>query len=203
MSKGIKYLIGLAVFVLVMIGCVIGYNNLAEKYQPESVAVPEDIVATPAPEEETGEASEDEAESSILAPDFTVTSTSGEQVSLSSMQGKPVVLNFWATWCGPCTGEMPHFQTLYEEYGGEVEFMLVNLTDGAQETQEDVLEFLEEKGYTFPVYYDTGLAAASVYGIYSIPTTFFISADGELLFYQLGAMSEDTLRGAIETLLGE
>lgn len=208
MSKGLKYIIILAVFVLVLIGCVIGYNNLSEKYQPENDTVAVPNLPEPAPEpsilpqEDEQQPVEDE-NAPVMAPDFTVYDLEGNEVSLSDMRGKAVVLNFWATWCGPCKGEMPHFQSLYEEYGDRVEFMMVNLTDGAQDTQENVEKFIMENGYTFPVYCDTSLYAAAVYGVYSVPMTFFIGADGEALYYQIGAMSEDMLRGAIEDMLGE
>ncbi len=207
MKKGIKYIILLSVFVLVMIGCVVGYNSLTEKYQPENdtVAVPNLPEPSSEPSMEVQEETEqtEEDDGTVMAPDFSVYDLEGNYVSLSDMAGRPVVLNFWATWCGPCKSEMPHFQSLYEEYGDRVEFMMVNLTDGAQETQADVEKFLADNGYSFPVYCDTSLYAASLYGVYSIPTTFFIGADGEALYYQMGAMSEDMLRSAIEDMLGE
>lgn len=208
MSKGIKYIIILAAFVLVMVAAVVGYNYLSENYQPqnETAAMPDLPQDTPSPTPQSNDSAETEPEKEqelIIAPDFTVYDLEGNEVKLSDMRGKPVVLNFWATWCGPCKSEMPHFQNLYVEYGDRVEFMMVNLTDGAQETQADVEEYITENGYTFPVYCDTSMYAAAVYGVYSIPTTFFIGSEGEALYYQMGAMSEDMLRSAIDDMLGE
>jgi len=205
MSKGIKYIIILAAFVLVMVAAVVGYNYLSENYQPqnEAAAAPELPETEPSPEQQADDKQETEEKETVIAPDFTVYDLDTNEVKLSDMRGKPVVLNFWATWCGPCKSEMPHFQNLYLEYGDRVEFMMVNLTDGAQETQADVEEYITENGYTFPVYCDTSMYAAAVYGVYSIPTTFFIGSEGEALYYQMGAMSEDMLRSAIEDMLGE
>ena len=96
---------------------------------------------------------------------------------------------------------MPSFEKAFEEFGDEVVFMMINVTDGYQETKEDAVKFVEEKGYTFPVYYDTELSAAGVYGASSLPATAFINADGELVHGQLGMLSEETLYGFIEKIL--
>ncbi len=140
---------------------------------------------------------------SIPAMDFTVYTEDGTAVKLSDFYGKPIVVNFWATWCGPCKSELPAFDALYNEYNDEISFMMVNLTDGAQETVDSVTDFINKNNYTFPVYYDTEMNAAITYGVYSIPATLFIDADGNIVASQLGAMSEDTLKNYIKTLLNE
>lgn len=137
---------------------------------------------------------------SIPAMNFTVYTEDGTAVKLSDFYGKPIVVNFWATWCGPCKSELPAFDTLSNEYKDEITFMMVNLTDGAQETVSGVKDFITKNNYTFPVYYDTEMNAAITYGVYSIPATLFIDADGNIVASQLGAMSEDTLKNYIETL---
>lgn len=199
MNKTFKFIILAIVFVLVIVGCVIGYNNLIEKYSPEN-NVPAPVVTSPANTDPPD--TQDEEENIVYAPDFTVLNMAGEEVSLSDFIGKAVVLNFWATWCGPCKSEMPHFETLYQEYGEQVEFMMVNLTDGVQDTAEDVVAFIEDTGYTFPVYLDTELSGAATYGVYSIPMSVFINAEGEIIYYQLGMMSEENLRYVIEFMIG-
>lgn len=138
---------------------------------------------------------------SIPAMDFTVYTEDGTAVKLSDFYGKPIVVNFWATWCGPCKSELPAFDALYNEYNDEISFMMVNLTDGAQETVSGVSDFINKNNYTFPVYFDTEMDAAITYGVYSIPATLFIDADGNIVASQLGAMSEDTLRNYIKTIL--
>ena len=94
--------------------------------------------------------------SGALAKEITLTDISGKQVSLDSFKGKTVVLNFWATWCPPCRGEMPEFDELHKEFqkSGEAVLLAVNLTDGQRETPERVAEFLKETGYTMTVLLD-------------------------------------------------
>lgn len=148
----------------------------------------------------TNEGDEHEAE---LAPDFTVYDAEGNPVKLSDMRGTPVVLNFWASWCPPCKAEMPDFDEICKEYEGKVTFMMVNLTDGQSETQESAQSFIDSMGYTFPVYFDKDSDAAYKYGIQSIPTTFFIDAEGYAIAYYSGAMSGDTLRQGIGMIYTE
>ena len=137
------------------------------------------------------------------APDFTVYDKDGNPVKLSDMKGTPVVLNFWASWCPPCKGEMPDFDAVCKEYAGKVVFMMVNLTDGQSETQERAQAFIDSMGYTFPVYFDKESDAAYKYGIQSIPTTFFIDAKGNLIAYGSGAMDGDTLKRGISMIYAE
>jgi len=145
--------------------------------------------------------SEDENSDILPAVDFTVYTQDGEVVNLSDFYGKPIVVNFWATWCGPCKSELPAFEKLSTEYKDDVVFMMVNLTDGAQETVGSVSEFIMDNGYHFTVYFDTDMDAALTYGVYSIPATLFIDADGNIVASHMGAMSESTLRNYIENLL--
>jgi len=137
------------------------------------------------------------------APDFTVYDADGNPHKLSDLKGKPVVLNFWASWCGPCKSEMPDFNETFKEYDGKVEFMMVNLTDGEVETVESARNFIHMMEYTFPVYYDTDIDAAGKYGITSIPTTFFIDADGNLVAHATGAIDKDLLLRGIGMIYAE
>lgn len=134
------------------------------------------------------------------APDFTMTDASGEEVKLSDFFGKPVVLNFWASWCGPCKSEMPHFEEAYQKYGEDINFVIVNLTDGSRETVETASAFIEEQGYTFPVYFDTSTEGAMTYGTYSIPVTYFIAADGTPVAQASGALDAATLQKGLDMI---
>ena len=136
-----------------------------------------------------------------LAPDIVVYDGQGNPCRLSDFRGKPVVLNFWASWCGPCKSEMPDFEEKYLEYGDRIHFLMVNLTDGMQETVEAASAFIAEMGYTFPVYFDTDLNGANTYGISAIPLTIFIDRDGALLGGQQGMIGADVLQQAIDVLL--
>lgn len=136
------------------------------------------------------------------APDFPVLDADGNTVRLSDMFGKPVVINFWATWCPPCKRELPDFDRLCREYGDRVVFMMVNLTDGRRDTVDETKKFVSEKGYTFPVYFDTGLSGAKAYSVSSIPQTTFIDANGNVFATRIGAMNETVLRSYINAILG-
>ncbi len=191
-----KVIILIVCTVLLFIAAFFGYNSLSENYAPET----QDLSDTSDEEQPQEEASSSETEV-IIAPDFTVYDAEGNAVSLSDFSGKPVVINFWATWCGYCVREMPAFERLSAEYADEVVFMMINVTDGQQEKKEDALSFIEKNGYTFPVYYDTDLSATISYGAWSLPATGFITESGVFVGGQTGAMSEGTLRNYIEQLL--
>ncbi len=134
------------------------------------------------------------------APDFTVYDLDGNPVQLSQFRGKAVVLNFWASWCGPCKREMPDFQEKYLELGDKVHFLMVNLTDGTTETVASASGFVASQGYTFPVYYDTASQAANAYYVSSIPTTYFINAQGKLIAQATGAIDGATLQRGIDMI---
>ncbi len=148
----------------------------------------------------------DTKDNSDKAPDFTALDKDGNEVTLSeiiSEKKKPVIMNFWATWCPPCVSELPHFEVMYKEYGEQIEFLMVNLTDGYDETIEKVNAFTKDNSYTFPVYFDTKANASVAYSISSIPLTVLVDAEGNIVASQVGAMDEATLKGYIDMLIGE
>ncbi len=136
------------------------------------------------------------------AADFTAYDGDGNAVKLSDFAGKPVVVNFWATWCPPCRSELPSFDAAFAEYGDGVAFMMVDLADGSRETVEGAQQFVSENGYNFPVYYDTEFDGVQAYGVSTIPLTLFVKADGTLLAKRIGAMDHETLMGYMEELTG-
>ena len=150
--------------------------------------------------QEDDSAGQSEPETPTQVPDFTVADGAGNSVNLSDYFGKPIVLNFWASWCGPCQSEMPHFQAAYEELGEDVQFLMVNMTTSSRETLEDAQSYLAEAGYTFPVLFDTESSAAIAYGVYSLPTTYFIDAEGYGTAYATGAIDEATLQKGIDLI---
>lgn len=153
-------------------------------------------------QEETSNESEDASQEPERekTPDFTVEDINGNKVKLSDFRGKPVIINFWASWCGPCKSEMPDFEELYKEYGNDIHFLMVNMTDGHQETKEKALKHIESEGYTFPVYFDTEMEAAYAYGVSSIPATHFIDSEGYHVVYGVGALNKATLMQGIGML---
>lgn len=192
MKQNIAIIILLAALIVLIVIAVFAYNNLSEQYSPDDFVPAETTVA---------EGSAATTEEKIMAPDFTVTDYSGNKVKLSDFFGKPIVINFWATWCGPCKSELPAFDKAYAEYGEEIEFLMVNLTDGVQDTEEKVRKFVSDGGYSFPVFFDTEYSAANAYGTYSIPVTVMINADGSVYDARIGAMNETTLFNLINGLL--
>ncbi len=133
-------------------------------------------------------------------PDFAVYNSEGKEVHLSDYAGQPIIVNFWASWCPPCTTEMPDFQKAYEEYGDKIQFVMVNVTTWENEAGA-ADAFLKESGYTFPVYYDGTGEAAQIYQIDSIPQTLFFSAEGKMIGWETNMITESTLRSYIKKLL--
>ena len=195
--KLLKMLIWVLAFAVVIVGASLLYNRLSGEVELSGIAT------TPQATEYTGEAVSETEEQPSLAPDFTVYDLEGNAHKLSDFRGKPVLLNFWASWCGPCQMEMPDFEKYYESHGDKVNFIIVNLTDGQQETVESASAFIAEKGYTFPVYYDTDIDAAAKYGVSAVPVSYFIDAEGYFLAWAQGALSADMLQQGMDLLLGE
>lgn len=195
--KILKIVIWVLLFAVLMVGAYVLYNRLSGEVELGGIATV--AQETAAPEEA---AAETQAEPS-MAPDFTVYDLEGNPVKLSDFYGKPILLNFWASWCGPCQMEMPDFEEFYKTYGDKVHFLLVNLTDGQQETVESASTFIAEKGYTFPVYYDTDIDAAMHYGVSAVPVSYFIDAEGRFVAWAQGAMNADMLQQGMDMLLGK
>lgn len=199
MSSKKSLIIAAAALVIVMGAAFILYDQLADKTDTQQLTGQVSSQNETDTSENTGE---DEDKNELTpAPDFTVYDIDGNSVSLSDLTGKPIVLNFWASWCGPCKSEMPDFETAYNEYGDDIHFMIVNMTDGSQETVDTASSYVKECGYTFPVYYDTDYDAAITYGVYSLPATYFIDAEGYIIAQGSGALKIDTIYQGIEMII--
>ena len=198
--KSKKTLVILSVLLILLIGgASVLYNKLGDKVESQQLAAQTSQTSQTNSDSSSGNSSEQSAEK-IVAPDFTVYDIDGNPVHLSDFKGKPVVLNFWASWCGPCKMEMPDFNEKYLELGEDINFIMVNSTDGSRETVEIASEFIKSTGYSFPVYYDNDSDASMKYGVYSLPTTFFIDADGNFVTYATGAISGDILQKGIDMI---
>lgn len=136
----------------------------------------------------------------LEAMDFTVYDADGNEVHLSDYFGKPIVLNFWASWCGPCKHEMPAFDAAHQELDGKVQFLMVNITDGQKETLETAAEFISKNSYTLPVFFDTEGEAAYTYAAYALPTSYFIDAEGYIIAQARGAIDAETLQIGIDMI---
>lgn len=219
MNNKKKTIILITLFIVLMVGASVLYNNLSADYEMNSLAVEDgagdtkypnsastnaDSSNTAATESQTTESTADESESNenelTQAPNFTVYDLDGNEVNLSDFFGKPIIINFWASWCGPCKMEMPDFNEAYQTYKDDITFLMVNMTDGSRETVEVASTFIEESGYIFPVYYDTEYSAAITYSVSSLPTTYFIDADGYLIAHARGAIDSSTLQKGIDMI---
>lgn len=208
MSSKKRLLLIIAVLVLLLAVAFALYSSMSAKYasqnisaalpaateSPEVVEVEDEAVMEPAAEEPQDEEKQ-------LAPNFTVYDVDGNEIELHDFIGKPIVLNFWASWCGPCQMEMPDFEEAYKTYGDQVNFLMVNMTDGARETVETASAFISDKAYTFPVFYDTAQEAAYGYGVYSLPTTYFLDSEGYGIAQASGAIDMETLQIGLDMIM--
>ena len=202
MKKIILFILGGAFLVLLIAGASAAYSSLSAKYQPggDFPTIGDKVAVDTTAGAHTHDTDAPGDEETIAAPDFTVYDTDGNAVSLSDFAGKPVVVNFWATWCPPCKSELPDFEEAWKTYGDEVEFLMVNLADD-RDTPEKVEAFMTDNGYEFPLYYDSEYDAAYTYGIYSIPVSLFIDADGNLSKGYIGALNASVIESCIKEIL--
>ena len=124
------------------------------------------------------------------APDFSLTTTNGELIQLSSLRGKPILLNFWATWCKPCEYEMPLIQETFESHSSDLLIIGVNVS----EEKEDVQDYLDEYELTFPVLLDLNHKVSNLYRVSGIPVSFFIDSEGIIQVVQVGTLSKTQLK---------
>lgn len=137
------------------------------------------------------------AQTSQAAPDFSFTYLDGTKSRLSELRGKPVFLNFWATWCPPCVGEMPHFNAVYPRYKDKINFLAISLDDSMQEANA----FMQQKGYSFPAGYGNVNDIAGKYEIQGIPTSLLLDANGNVIASKVGAMTEADLETFLQKAL--
>ncbi len=199
--KNKKLIVIVLAFVLLLGGAAILYRFLAgDTGGTLAPPITESSPNTTESPEDSGEAPEETQRPTIKAPDFTVYDADGNQAKLSDYFGKPIVLNFWASWCSPCKSEMPEFNEVYLERGDEIQFLMVNMTTSQRESFAKAKKYVDDAGYAFPVLYDTESSAYLAYGVYSLPTTYFLNAEGNLVTYAKGAIDKETLLYAISLI---
>jgi thiol-disulfide isomerase/thioredoxin len=136
------------------------------------------------------------------APDFTLPSNSGDNVRLAEQRGKVVMLNFWASWCGPCRKEMPLLDAIYQRYSA-AGFVLYGVN--VEEDNTDAKKLLKELGVSFPILFDTESKASSLYNVDAMPTTVLIDKKGQVRFVNRGykAGDENKYRDQVRELIKE
>ena len=209
-----KWILAAAGLILLLVIAGFGYQELKEEAQRQELKTLEEKQEASGKDdgEGKGDGEEDKTESTeeenqqeekepVAAPDFTVWDKDGKEVHLLELlDGKPGVLNFWTSKCPPCKEEMPEFQEVYEEMGEEIQFIMLDGVGCMGETEESGKAYVEEQGFTFPVYYDLEMDAVMTYGIQAFPTTFFIDKDGNLAAGRTGILTKELLQQGIELI---
>lgn len=194
--KNSVYIVGFIILLLLFTGCQQG--STVETIEPTTEA------ESVAPEEQVTESEVEEplAEERVLpeAFDFTLTSSLGEEISLSDYEGKIVFLNFFTTWCVYCDQEMPDFQKVYDENNGDVVFLLVDVFSSEKIDREGVIAWYEERGYTMPMVIDEESVTADLYPVRAFPTTFVVNREGDVFGYLEGAMSLEMVESVIQQI---
>ncbi|HIW14112.1 MAG TPA: TlpA family protein disulfide reductase [Firmicutes bacterium] len=204
--KKIGWIAAAVAFVLVIVGVSVLYQNLSGQFQAQQLIEenPSSQDSTPSQSipssQEESAGAEGSTPTTATAPDFTVYTGDGTPVKLSDFRGKPVVLNFWASWCPPCKAEMPDFDAAYQKYT-QIQFLMVNATDGSRETVETAQAHVTEQGYSFPVFFDTELSASIAYQATALPCTYFLDENGNLVAQGRGMLSAETLEQGINMIL--
>ena len=213
----LKYTVKIAAALMILMGIMTftGVMNNMTNYlssvtepvpETEEIASTEDTIEETAEETETTEA-EKQQEERMPAPEITLADQNGKVHTLSDYKGKTVLLNFWATWCPPCRGEMPDIQSLYEAYGYNEENLVVLGVAGPDRGGEGdvaaITDFLAENEYSFPVLMDEDGSIFETFGIYSFPTTFMIDAEGNIFGYVTGAMTAETMESVVQQTMAE
>jgi peroxiredoxin len=211
----------ISVILVGIIGSVIYFGWLnpdKELEEPGKISIEEPTPEqgeTPAPGEELAEEDgktniEENGGTGVFpgdkAYDFALVDREGNEITLSSLKGKVVFINFWTTWCGYCVTEMPHMQEVYETYKNEkVAVLAVNVLAAEKPGTEmsTVNEFVDEKGFTFPVLFDTDGAVSVKYRVRAFPTTYIVDQEGTIVEVVTGAMDKDTMMQKIENALNQ
>lgn len=138
-------------------------------------------------------AGDDSAQSAPLtgsaAPEFSLQTLDGKDVLSSQFRGKPVLINFWATWCGPCEEEMPLIQKAADQYGQNL--IVLGIND--DETADQVRTFVQQHRLSFHILMDPGSKVTDLYQVRGFPTTYFVNAQGKIQAIQIGEMSAEQL----------
>lgn len=172
-------LVGVGLGLLIILGFGVGGDLIARFVRARSAGEPALVPEVSRP-----------------APDFELQTPDGVKVHLSDLRGHPVLINFWATWCGPCLLEMPLIQKYQDRYQGQFRVLAVN----DDEPAADVQAYTSRLGLSFTVLLDPGGKVIDLYRVRAFPSTFFVDSDGVIRFVHLGALNEDQLTGYLQKL---
>ncbi|WP_347862058.1 redoxin domain-containing protein [Salimicrobium sp. PL1-032A] len=185
------------IVIIVVVG-LFGWALYDLLYEPEDTAEEEagDTVMTA--EGPDGQEDATSFEKGQEAPEFTLQTLGGEEVSLSDYRGTPVIINFWATWCPPCRAEMPDMEEMYQEEE-ELEILAVNMTE-TESTRNEVGQFVGEFGLSFLVLLDENSDVSGMYEVGPVPTSVFVDREGHVQSVILGAMNKDLMEQKLDEM---
>lgn len=193
---GAAVLVGLAIGLVVWSGLPSRVDepsdqgSIAESGEVGPIALPDDGAGglPVAPEE------------GALAPNFSLETPDGDTYTLSELRGQPVLINFWATWCGPCRLEMPAIQAIYETRA-EDGFVVLAVNHTSTDSVPAITDFAQELGLSFPLLVDPGSEVNTDYRVRAYPSSFFVDGEGVIQTVHFGPMTEEQLDGYVNDLL--
>ena len=190
-TSGKKGLItAVIVLVVVLIVGAAAYRAFAGSQAPSQSAAPQDAAADSASDVVT-----------LAEFDCTVYTAKQEPMMLSTIaDGKPLVINFWATWCPHCIDEMPDFQKLYEAYGDRIAFCMLDAVGTRDESLTKGASYVREEGFTFPVYYDMDGDGVKTYQVTGFPSTVVYDSNGQMVKYYVGRVNRQDVDSLLATL---
>lgn len=181
-KPGIGFWLALIGIVLVIVG-IIGIGKLSGFYNSEAHLT----------------AATDSDKPKVEAPDFYVYDTDGNKVSLSSLRdGRKAVINFWVSWEEDCITGLESCEAAYKEFGDDVLFMMVDLPNDGRETEDMAKALIKNKGWTFPVFFDTDNEVSQYYDVTGLPSTYILNSDGTFYGFTQGSLETDALIDAIK-----
>ena len=186
MKKRMPLILSIILLVVAMTVTVM-FDRLVDRDRLAEVATIPDYTRPVKESENTTEETQPEGRKD--APNIRFTDAEGNTHTLEEFRGRPVVINFWASWSGPSYRELAMFQGAYEDYKAQVYFLMINTTSDDQETREQADKMISDGGYTFPVYYDLDASAATDFEVLTVPTTFFVDSNGKGVAYAAGELN--------------
>lgn len=194
-----KILVSKIILVASLIVLSFTFAACAKNDEAKMAAAAQEVEKKPETQTATAKTQEvkQEEKEKLMALDFSLQMTDGSTFTLLENTDKPILVNYWATWCPPCVREFPDLQEMYETYKEKMHFVAVN----SAETKDVIEAFMKKNKYTIPVPMDSDNRVGIMYGISSIPTTFIVDTDGAIVFAQLGMMTKAQMKQAIEKAL--
>lgn len=186
MRKKLPLIFSVILLVVVAVATVM-FDRLVDRDRLAEVSTIPNYAPTVSQTPQTEEPTEPEGRKE--APNIQFTDAQGNVHTLEEFRGKPVVVNFWASWSGPSSRELAMFQEAYNDYKEQVYFLIINTASDERESREAADEMIKDGGYTFPVYYDEDASAATAFEVLTVPTTFFVDSNGKGVAYAAGELN--------------